>query len=56
MDTLNVSANEFTYNIYAEQCVIGSVLADPSILPSVIENHSDHVYKQYPRGYRNSSE
>ncbi|MBP3760180.1 MAG: replicative DNA helicase [Ruminococcus sp.] len=47
MDTLNVSANEFTYNIYAEQCVIGSVLADPSILPSVIEKVSpNHFYSE----------
>ncbi|MBR1591941.1 MAG: replicative DNA helicase [Ruminococcus sp.] len=44
MDGQNISAGEFPHNIEAEQCVIGSVLADPSVLPAVIEKISPNYF------------
>ncbi|MBR6386573.1 MAG: replicative DNA helicase [Ruminococcus sp.] len=44
MDIQKISSGELPHNIEAEQCIIGSVLADPSILPTVIEQINPNYF------------
>ena len=37
-NNLSLSGNILPHSIEAEQCILGAVLADPSVLPAVVEN------------------
>ena len=49
-NNLSLSGNILPHSIEAEQCILGAVLADPSVLPAVVENiKTEYFYSSQHR-------
>ena len=53
-NSINFSASELPHNLEAEQSIIGAILADPAVMPIVIEKiKSDYFYNENLRNIYN---
>ncbi|MDE5936040.1 MAG: replicative DNA helicase, partial [Ruminococcus sp.] len=53
-NSINFSANELPHSLEAEQSIIGAILADPAVMPIVIEKvKADYFYNENLRSIYN---